>query len=137
MDRPTCKPRHDAPRLGDLEIAVLDVLWDGGHSDAKAMHRALASRAITLSTVQSTLERLLRKRLVDRRKDGRAYVYRARVSRSDLIGRLIREVADTLSAGGLEPILSGFVDLVDDEDPGMLDRLAALVTRRRRRQRDG
>ena len=56
-----------APALGDLELAVLEVLWQTDRADAKAVHSALGSaRGIGLNTVQSTLERLFRKQLLAR-----------------------------------------------------------------------
>lgn len=53
----------DLPLLGELETAVLEHLWEHGVTEAKDLHRQLGSpRGITLSTIQSALERLHRKR---------------------------------------------------------------------------
>ena len=123
--------RTGAPRLGDLELAVMGILWRGRGADAKSVASALVERDITLSTIQSTLERLHRKRLVNRRKTGRAYHYTTSVSRTELIGLLIREVAEQVSFGKMEPLLSGFVDLVEADEPELMDRLERIVADRR------
>lgn len=129
------KPRRDAPILGDLELEVLREIWDASDgTDARAVHAALASRGISLSTIQATLERLHRKQVLQRDKLGRAFLYRAAVSREQLIGSLIRQVAQSLAEGRMEPVISGFVDLVTETDPLLLDDLATALDAARRKE---
>lgn len=117
------------PYLGDLELAVLEELWTRGPLDAKACHRHVGSRrGIGLNTVQSTLERLYRKKLLERAKVSHAYVYTPAVRREEIMERLIEEVVETFSRGRSEPMLAAFVDLaarVDDEALTRLERLIA------------
>jgi predicted transcriptional regulator len=117
------------PYLGDLELAVLEELWTQGPLDAKACHRHVGSRrGIGLNTVQSTLERLYRKKLLERAKVSHAYVYTPAVRREEIMERLIEEVVETFSRGRSEPMLAAFVDLaarVDDENLARLERLIA------------
>jgi len=127
-------PADPAPPLGELEIAVLRHLWSAGQVDARSVLTTLAARGITLSTVQATLERLHRKGLLERSKVGRAYRYRAAVTQSQLIGALIRNLSQQLAAGELEPVISGFVDLVGEANPELLDALEAQAAERRRRE---
>ena len=59
------------PILGELETSVLEYLWDHAEVDVKDVHRDIgAGRGITVSTIQSTLERLHRKGLARREIDG-------------------------------------------------------------------
>lgn len=119
------------PELGALELQILKCLWAANApADARTVHSAVAARRISLSTVQATLERLHRKRLLARTKAGRAYLYSASVSRESLIGALIRNVANRLADGELEPVISGFVELVGDADPKLLDELQASAKQR-------
>jgi predicted transcriptional regulator len=121
------------PALGALELTMLKLLWASATAlDARTVHAALAPRRLTLSTVQATLERLQRKSLLTRTKVGRAYFYAAAVTRENLIGSLIRDVASRISEGELEPVISGFVDLVGKADPELLERLQASAAARRK-----
>src|SRR5688572_25745244 len=55
------------PILGELESTVLEYLWERAEVDVKDVHRDIgAGRGITVSTIQSTLERLHRKGLARR-----------------------------------------------------------------------
>lgn len=124
--------REATPALGELEIAVMQCLWAApGELDARGVHSALAGRRITLSTVQATVERLHRKGLVERSKLGRAYRYRAAVSQGALIGALIRDLSLQLAAGELDPVVSGFMGLVDT-NPELLDRVEAQAAKLRK-----
>lgn len=118
--------------LGALELAVLDQLWEGGPADVATMHASVGEpRGLVRNTIQSTLERLARKGLAERRKVGRAYEYRARVSRSAWLGQVLGSVIDEIP--GVDPplFLSAFVDLVERADGATLEELEALVRARR------
>lgn len=110
------RPRR-LPDLGERELAVLELLWDHGRGSAQSVQAAMPGDPVALSTVQSTLERLHRKHLVDRVKRGRAYEYRTTLSRSQLIGGLLRDLAEDVAGGELAPMLSGFLDYVSGEAP--------------------
>ena len=121
------------PRLGELELALLEVLWRRGDGTARQLVDELPVHLRTgLNTVQSTLERLYRKEFLAREKVGHAYAYRARLTRSQLLGRLLGYVIGQLHTGTLDPILSSFVDFADRLDATTLDRLDALVQQRKR-----
>jgi predicted transcriptional regulator len=120
------------PYLGALELAVLEALWLQGALDAKTTHRSVGERrGISLNTVQSTLERLFRKGLLVRRKVSHAFLYTPAVQREELMGQLIGEVVETLSAGRPEPMLAAFVDLAAKVDEENLARLERLIAKRR------
>lgn len=123
------------PELGGLEIEVLKQLWAAAEDlDARAMLDRLSERSIKLSTVQATLERLCRKGFAARDKVGRAFLYRAVLTREQLIARLFGDVTRRLAGGELEPAISGFIDLVGDADPKWLEKLETDARRRRREQ---
>lgn len=120
------------PQLGELELTLLTALWSRPEQSAHGLQQGLARKQqCTLSTVQSTLERLHRKDLVRRHKQGHAYVYCARLERGELLGKLLGGVIRQLHTGSLDPILASFVDFADNFDEQTLDRLDELVQRRR------
>ncbi|MFU8852081.1 BlaI/MecI/CopY family transcriptional regulator [Micromonospora sp. SL1-18] len=89
-------------RLGDLERAVMDVLWDldPGTSDGVTVREvadALDGRELAYTTVMTVLDRLAGKGMVQRRRDGRAWRYRAAASREAHIAQLM---LDALDLGG-------------------------------------
>ncbi|MFB6261212.1 MAG: BlaI/MecI/CopY family transcriptional regulator [Thiohalorhabdaceae bacterium] len=120
-------------RLGELEVPVLEDLWGVGADHAKAVHGRLGSqRGISLNTIQSTLERLYKKGLLHRTKEGHAYTYEPALDREQLLARLI-EGATAPVAGdeGADTLLTAFVDFAAEQDEAALDRLEALIARKR------
>lgn len=122
------------PPLGDLEVAVLEVVWASPGCSAKEAHTQIGTaRGISPNTVQSTLERLYRKQLLTRRKQGHAFRYSASVGREQLIASCIRETLGRFG-GDAAASLAAFVDAADDIDETTLARLEEEL-RQRRRQR--
>ncbi len=119
--------------LGELELLVLEKIWVTPGANAKTLLATLAlDRKISLSTVQSTLERLVRKGFLDRDKDGHSYRYFPRQSRGELMGTMLREVIQLLHDGHANTILSSFVNVADGLDDRALDQLEALIQQKRR-----
>lgn len=120
----------EIPALGELETAVLDFLWDHGTSDAKDVHRSIGEpRDISLSTIQSTLERLFRKRLLMREKVSHAFRYAPVLTRSEFRARAMADAAGDLRKADSAGVLAAFVDLVARSDREALDELARIVER--------
>jgi predicted transcriptional regulator len=117
--------RHQRlPDLGEREILVLEVLWESRDATAQAVKNQMPDQDISLSTVQSTLERLHRKHLAERSKHGRAFRYRAAINRSQLISGLLRDMAQHVAAGDMAPMISGFLDYLATEAPELADDLS-------------
>jgi predicted transcriptional regulator len=118
------------PTLGDLEVAILEYVWRNPDCSVKDAHAAVGvERAISLNTIQSTLERLVRKELLSRRKVGHSFHYSARVSRDELIAAAIHA---TLGRFGADPsaALAGFIDSTDITDDEALRLLERKLRRR-------
>lgn len=122
---------RDRP-LGGLERAVLDRLWTSGPTDVKTLHRSLGrERGLAPTTIQSTLERLHRKGLLERTKRGRAFVYRPRLTRREWVARALAGAIDALPGADPRLLLAAFVDLAERAGAAQLEELERLVRQRR------
>jgi predicted transcriptional regulator len=116
------------PYLGELEMAVLEHLWSYGEFDVKGVYGALGkTRGISQNTIQSTLERLFKKKLLTRKKISHAYVYQPMVGRDELMGRMINDVVNTISKNNSDGMLAAFVDIAARTDEAHLDKLEQLI----------
>ena len=115
--------------LGELERHVMDAVWDCPPATVREVAdqmRGDADRAYT--TVMTTLDRLHKKGLLLREKDGLAWRYRAALDRASWE----RRVADALAAELLAHGDAGLAALIDaTADEALLDRLAAMIRARR------
>ena len=121
---------QDVPALGNREIAVLKALWREGELSAHQLLTLMphSQSQISLSTVQSTLERLYRKQVISRHKQGRSYRYKAIISQSAIVSNLLKGIALEISDGDMEPIVSGFMTFMDQEtDKSLPPELSQLL----------
>jgi predicted transcriptional regulator len=84
---------------------------------------------------QTTLDRLHRKGVLLREKDGRRFLYRARLGRHELLTSVAGDALAAIlgaRADELRPMVSFFVDAVRREDRDVLDKLDALIRERSR-----
>jgi len=122
--------------LGRLEVAVLDHLWSSGLAEVRAVHAAVgAARGISPNTVHSALERLVRKGLAERRKAGRAYQYRARLSREEWMAHGLERLASEVPGTPADTLIAAFVDMTERAGETQLAELERRVRARRRRAR--
>ena len=120
--------------LGKLERSVMEEVWERGRVSVSEIHRAFGERT-AYTTWMTTLDRLYKKGLLLREKEGRAYIYAPRVTREefergvaeDLLGGLLER-----SGGGAEPLLACIVEAVSEQDRSLLDELHRLVEEKRR-----
>ena len=119
-------------RLGELEKLILQYFWDIGPADAKQVFSYFEKkRGGTLNTIQSTLDRLFKKGLLQREKEGHAFQYRAAVKRDAFLGNLINEISSDFGGSGNNALLAAFSSLSSDLDSSQLDELERLIDQRR------
>jgi predicted transcriptional regulator len=119
--------------IGPLEERILDLLWRSrGERSVREVQGALRGR-LAYTTVMTTLDRLFKKGLLVRKRDGQAYLYAARVSREAFAAGLLRRTLDRiLGRGSAAPLLASFVDAVSEHDRELLPELERLVRERER-----
>lgn len=101
-------PRErDPAHLGPLEAEVMRVVWDLGEVQVEDVQRHLArERPIAYTTIMTVMSRLTEKGFLKRRKEGRAYVYTARIAREQAARRSLREWIQRYWGGAMVPAVS-------------------------------
>jgi predicted transcriptional regulator len=121
-------------RLGALEREVMDVVWKAGELNVREACEHLKS-SVAYTTVMTTMDRLFKKRLLARRKVGRAFLYSAAATRNEMEGAVATELVQSLLQRHVNeplPLLSSLVDAVSDRDRALLDDLERLIREKRR-----
>ena len=95
--------------LTPLELQIMQVLWTDGPSTAAEVVPQLAG-GLAYNTVQTMLQVLLRKGKVKRVAEGRAYRYRAAVTRERAAGSAIGDLLKRMFGGSAEAMLLAMVD---------------------------
>src|SRR5207245_7554020 len=132
------RPREVASHaLGKLERQVLNEAWQRGEVSVRDVYLSFHER-IAYTTLMTTLDRLYKKQLLARRKDGRAFCYKPAVSREEFECGIREDLVEGLlgrGAEGIEPVLACIVDTVSERDRELLDVLDRLVKEKKRERR--
>lgn len=119
-------------QLGELEKQVLQYLWQEAPASAKDVYGVFSkSRGGSLNTIQSTLDRLFKKELLSREKQGHAWLYSPRIERRQLIAKIITQVAEDLAEHQESGLIAAFASMSEELDSSQLDELEALIEKRR------
>jgi predicted transcriptional regulator len=129
------RPREVASQaLGKLEREVLNEIWRREEVSVRDVYLAFGE-SVAYTTLMTTLDRLFKKKLLTRRKDGRAFVYLPTVSPDEFEQGIREDVIDGLLGHGAEaaqPVLACIVDAVSERDRELLDELDRLIKEKRR-----
>jgi predicted transcriptional regulator len=133
LKRQNTGPRSSFGQLGSLETALMKRIWEVGEASVRDLHSEVSSR-LAYTTVMTTLDRLYKKGLLQRRKSGKAYVYSPALSEGAYRESMAQHLIGMALQDGPEShaVLSHFVDAVTESDRQMLDRLEQLVQAKRR-----
>lgn len=133
------RPEQDGLRssLFDLEAEIMELVWDQRWEEFSVLdvHEHLEQRReVAYTTVMTTITRLFDKELLERRKEGRRYLYAPLMSRAQFIEAMTRDVLNSLPPVGQETAVALLVERVAQASDAELDRLEALIRERRRAQ---
>ena len=100
-------PRHSLLDLAPLELDCMNTLWPMGEATVREIRDRLAPRrARAYTTIMTIMDRLARKGIVERRKAGRAYVYRPRLAVEEARAQALGQVLENFFGGSKEALLA-------------------------------
>jgi len=125
---------HSASPLGHLENTVMEILWERGASNVRDVSQRLA-RPLAYTTVMTTLDRLYKKGLLDRRKQDRAFVYTPLYSRREWEQKRAGDFMAGFLTGprpSRDLLISCLVDAAEQHDAALLDELEKQIRLKRK-----
>jgi len=127
--------KRAVPRLGDLELQILNVLWERGPSTVREVREALPVEPKPAYTTVLTMMRLMQEKgYLTRSEAARAHVYQARLREQPVKRGLLRGLVTNAFRGSAEAVL---VRLLEDEKLSReeLARVRELIEAREREER--
>ena len=104
-------PRHRQSTPTEVELEILQVLWDRGPSTVREVVDELCrKRKRAYTSILSMLNVMLEKRMVEREERGRAHIYRARQPREKTLGGIVRDLLGRVFDGSANALISQVLD---------------------------
>ena len=94
--------------ISDAESRVLAVLWREGPSTSDRVISALAEENWQVSTIKTLLARLVKKRAIRAKKEGRRFVYAAALTREQWVTSESEGLLSRVFGGRVAPLVRHF-----------------------------
>ncbi len=85
--------------LGDLQLAIMRVLWQRGEATASQVHQELHERGLAPTTIATMLRKMEAKGVVRHRSVGRQFIYQATIVEGEVNRSMVGDLVDRLFAG--------------------------------------
>ena len=117
--------------LGDLEARVMEVLWN--HDKALSVQDVCRSlgEGTNYKTIMTVLTRLVDKGLLQRHREGRAFLYRPRMQPDVFLKSVADDVVQGLIQEYGDVAVASFIHALDTVSPDGLARLERVLRERR------
>lgn len=113
--------------LGDLQLAIMRVLWTRGEAAAAEVHSALEQeRGLAPTTIATMLRKMEDKGVVTHRAEGRRFLYRPTVSEPEVKRSMVSELTSMLFRGNPAALVSHLI-AEHEIDSDELAELQALL----------
>lgn len=114
--------------LGDLQLAIMRVLWARGEATVADVHEALEpERGLALTTIATMLAKMEKKGVVDHRSEGRKFIYRPLVSEDQVTRSMVADLTSQLFRGDVMALLNHLLS-EHDVDRRELAQLRELIS---------
>ena len=116
-----------APAITESEWLVMAEYWRLGEASVKDIMGILEeSQNWKVATVQTLINRLVLKKALGRRKEGREFIYHPLVDEGHVTHAASRSLVDRMFGGRLAPLLACFLER-EDCTPAELAELKKLI----------
>ena len=121
--------RRSTSTLTEVELEFMQLLWAEREVSPDDIQNALLERGRTLTggSIRKMLSILMRKGYVNRKKEGKKYLYTARVGQEQAKKSMIRELLNRAFGGSASLMFATLIEGRDvpDEDLKTIERLIA------------
>jgi predicted transcriptional regulator len=127
--------RAELDLRGTLQVEVMRIVWELGEATVDDVRAAQPRRRrAAYTTVQTVLNRLEDRGLLERERRGKAFVYRARYQEAELVARALRERLADASADARRLALVRLIEGLEQEELEDIARYARRVRDARRKR---
>ena len=119
-------------QLGDLQLAIMRVLWERGEAPAIEVHQALfEERGLAVTTIKTMLRKLEEYGCVQHRTNGRQFIYRPAIAEADVRKGMVGALVQRLFGGDSAALVNHLVRS-GEIDPDDLEGLEEILSTKRK-----
>lgn len=120
--------------LGDLQLAIMRVLWERGEASASSVHKTLLpERGLAPTTIATMLRKMEDKGIVRHRQQGRQFLYTSSIDESEVNRSMVGELVKRLFKGDPKALVSHLLNEGELE----IEEIEALSVRIEQAKKEG
>jgi len=120
-------------RLGDLQVAILRVLWDEGEATVARVREALAGKRRAPTTIATMLTKMERRGIVEHRVEGRQFVFRPTITEQEVTRSMVADLTQRMFEGDVSALVSHLISEQEIEREELV-RLRRMIVERERKE---
>ena len=102
--------RQKPHTLGDLQLAIMRVLWQSGEASVAEAHQALLpERGLAPTTIATMLVKMEKKGVVAHRREGRRFIYRPTITEAEATRSMVDELTERVFLGDPAALVSHLI----------------------------
>lgn len=118
-------------RLGDLQLKIMQALWDGGPATVAGVQQRLdCKNPLAYTTVATMLRKMEARGLVTHQASGRRFIYSPAIAAGEVTRSMANDLVERLFEGSITDMVSHLLttrEVSSDE----LDQLQRLIAERK------
>ena len=131
-------PRHRQATPTEVELEILQVLWEHEPATVRTVVDVLnQTRPRAYTSILSMLNVMFEKELVVREMQGRAHVYRSRVSREKTLGGVVKDLLRRAFKGSTTSLITQVLDQSKPSQEELAEIRRAIAAWQKKEKRDG
>ncbi len=119
--------------LGDLQLAIMRVLWQLGEATVTDVYQALLDeRGLAPTTIATMLKKMEEKGVVEHRAEGRKFIYRPTVSEDQVTRGMVSDLTTRLFGGNAVALVSHLISRheIRPDELSELERMIAAAKKK-------
>ncbi len=112
--------------FGDLEEKVMEFLWETGSGSVREVRQYLGENKFAHTTVMTVMDRLYKKGILKREKEGKGYRYYPVISREQFEAEVAKKVVKDMLKSSPSTAVAAFEGLIEELPEEEIDRIRKL-----------
>ncbi len=125
------KDKKPSP-FGELEEKVMDILWNKGNATVKEVNEQLSKKGekYAYTTIMTILDRLYKKGILDREKEGKGYRYFPKISKKEFEEMVTEKVISDILKANPETAVAAFSGIIEELSEDEIKKLKEMIEKK-------
>ncbi|WP_456383921.1 BlaI/MecI/CopY family transcriptional regulator [Persephonella sp.] len=116
--------------FGELEEKVMDYLWKHGSGTVKEVRSGLGENRFAHTTVMTVMDRLYKKGILRRKKEGKGYRYYPVMTRDEFESQVAKKVITDILKNNPSSAVAAFEGVIEELGEEEIRKLKEIIERR-------